>query len=68
MLPVFTTTQVKDGFGTADLMIDLSDYMKKKDVEDLVTQEEFNSLSTVVASKLDATPQHKHQIDDIKQL
>ena len=68
MLPVFTTTQVKDGFGSADLMIDLSEYIKKKDVEDLVTQEEFNSLTTVVASKLDATPQHKHHIDDIKQL
>ena len=31
MLPVFTTTQVKDGIDSGDLMLDLSDYIKKKD-------------------------------------
>ena len=68
MLPIFTTQQVENGFGTADLMIDLSDYMKKKDVEDFVSQEKFNDLTEIVANKLDATPQHSHHIDDIKQL
>ena len=68
MLPIFTTQQVESGFGTADLMIDLSDYMKKKDVEDFVSQEKFNDLTEIVANKLDSTPQHSHHIEDIKQL
>ena len=65
MLPIFTTGQVKDGIGTGDLMLDLSDYMKKKDG---ATKIELNNLSAVVANKLDATPQHNHHIEDIKQL
>ena len=68
MLPIFTTGQVESGFGTADLMIDLSDYMKKKDVEDFVSQEKFDDLTAIVANKLDSTPQHSHHIEDIKQL
>ena len=65
MLPVFTTTQVKDGIDSGDLMLDLSDYMKKKDA---ATKTDINALTAALANKLDATPQHKHQIDDIKQL
>lgn len=65
MLPIFTTGQVKDGVDTGDLMLDLSDYMKKKDG---ATKIELNNLSAVVANKLDATPQHNHHIEDIKQL
>ena len=65
MLPVFTTTQVKDGIDSSDLMLDLSDYMKKKDA---ATKTDINTLTAALANKLDATPQHKHQIDDIKQL
>ena len=65
MLPVFTTTQVKDGIDSSDLMLDLSDYMKKKDA---ATKTDINTLTAALAGKLDATPQHKHQIDDIKQL
>jgi hypothetical protein len=65
MLPLFTTGQVKDGIDTGDLMLDLSDYMKKKDG---ATKIELNNLSAVVANKLDATPQHNHHIEDIKQL
>ena len=65
MLPVFTTEQVKDGIDTGDLLIDLSDYMKKKDG---ATKTELDSLTTVVANKLDATPQHKHDISDVKDL
>ena len=65
---MFTTTQVKDGIDTGDLLLDLSDYMKKKDAEKLATKSALNELVEVVAGKLDATPQHKHQIDDIKQL
>ena len=64
MLP-FTTTQVKNGIDSTDFMLDLSDYAKKKDT---VSKSELESLSEVVANKLDATPQHKHHIDDIKQL
>ena len=65
MLPVFTTTQVKDGIDSGDLMLDLSDYIKKKDA---ATKTDINTLTAALAGKLDATPQHKHQIDDIKQL
>ena len=65
MLPVFTTDQVKDGIDTGDFMIDLSDYMKKKDA---VTKNELDSLTAVVANKLDKTPQHKHDISDVKDL
>ena len=65
MLPQFTTTQVKNGIDSTDFMLDLSDYAKKKDT---VSKSELNSLSEVVANKLDATPQHKHHIEDIKQL
>ena len=65
MLPVFTTTQVKDGVDTGDLLIDLSDYMKKKDG---ATKAELDSLTAVVANKLDATPQHKHDISNVKDL
>ena len=68
MLPLFTTTQVKDGITTGDFMLDLSDYMKKKDAEKLATKESVQELSSVVANKLDATPQHKHHIEDIKEL
>ena len=64
MLPIFTTEQVKDGIA-GDLLIDLSDYMKKKDG---ATKAEVDSLSAVVAGKLDATPQHKHDISDVKDL
>ena len=65
MLPVFTTGQVKDGIDMGDLMINLDDYMKKKDA---ATKTELATLTAVVANKLDAEPQHKHHIDDIKQL
>ena len=65
MLPFFTTGQVKDGIDIGDLKIDLSDYMKKKDA---ATKKEIEELTAVVANKLDAEPQHKHHIEDIKQL
>ena len=65
MLPIFTTGQVKDGVDTGDLLIDLSEYMKKKEG---ATKTELDTLTTIVANKLDAEPQHKHHIDDIKQL
>ena len=65
MLPIFTTTQVKDGVESGDLMIDLSEYIKKKDA---ATKSELSSLTSVVANKLDAEPQHKHHIQDIKDL
>ena len=65
MLPVFTTGQVKDGIDSGDFMIDLSDYMKKKDG---ATKTELQTLTDIVSNKLDASPQHKHHIDDIKQL
>ena len=65
MLPIFTTEQVKDGIDSGDLLIDLTEYMKKKDG---ATKTELESLVSIVAGKLDAEPQHKHHIDDIKQL
>ena len=65
MLPVFTTGQVNDGIDHGDLLIDLSDYMKKKEG---ATKNELDTLTAIVANKLDATPQHKHDIEDIKQL
>jgi carboxypeptidase C (cathepsin A) len=65
MLPVFTTVQVKDGIDTGDYMLDLSEYMKKKDA---ATKTEIESLTAILANKLDATPQHKHDIANIKDL
>ena len=65
MLPVFTTGQVKDGIDIGDLMINLDDYMKKKEG---ATKTELDTLTAIVANKLDAEPQHKHHIEDIKQL
>ena len=65
MLPQFTTTQVKNGIDSTDFMIDLSEYAKKKDS---ASKSELEALVNVVANKLDATPQHKHHIEDVKQL
>ena len=64
MLP-FTTTQVKNGIDSTDYMLDLTEYAKKKDS---VSKSELEVLAAIVANKLDATPQHKHHIEDIKQL
>ena len=64
MLPL-TTEQVKDGVDAGDFMIDLSDYMKKKEG---ATKSELNTLTEILANKLDATPQHKHDIADVKDL
>ena len=65
MLPIFTTQQVKDGVDSGDLLIDLTEYMKKKDG---ATKTDLQSLTAIVAGKLDATPQHKHDISDVKDL
>ena len=64
MLSIPTIGQVNNGVN-ADLMIDLSDYIKKNDA---ATKSELSSLTSVVANKLDAEPQHKHHIQDIKDL
>ena len=64
MLPL-TTHQVNDGVDAGDFMIDLTDYMKKKDA---ATKSELNTLTEILANKLDATPQHKHDISDVKDL
>ena len=63
MLPIATVQGVKDG--NTGMMIDLSEYIKKKDA---ATKVDLQSLTTVVAGKLDATPQHKHDIADVKDL
>ena len=65
MLPIATTGQIKDGYVGGNLTIDLSEYMKKKDG---ATKTELQSLTDVVANKLDATPIHKHDVADIKEL
>jgi hypothetical protein len=65
MLPTFTTEQVNDGIDHSDLLIDLSDYMKKKDA---ATKDEIQILTDVLANKLDAKPQHKHDMADIELL
>ena len=64
MLPIATVQGVKDG-NTTGMMIDLSEYIKKKDA---ATKVDIQSLTSVVANKLDATPQHKHDIADVKDL
>ncbi len=64
MLPIATVQGVKDG-NTNGMMIDLSEYIKKKDG---ATKSELDSLTSVVANKLDVTPQHKHDIADVKDL
>ena len=64
MLPL-TTHQVNDGVDAGDFMIDLTDYMKKKDA---ATKTDITTLTEILANKLDATPQHKHDIADVKDL
>ena len=64
MLPISTVQGVKDGISTG-MIIDLSEYLKKTEG---VSKEEHAELENVVANKLDATPQHNHHIEDIKQL
>ena len=64
MLPL-TTHQVNDGVDAGDFMIDLTDYMKKKDA---ATKTDITTLTEILANKLDATPQHKHDIANIKDL
>ena len=44
MLPLFTTGQLKDGIDTGDLMLDLSDYVQKKDAEKLATKSALSEL------------------------
>ena len=69
MLPIYTTGQVQNGITPGgDLMLDLSDYMKKKDAEKLATTEALEALSNIVSGKLDSSPQHKHHIEDVKQI
>ena len=65
MLPILTTGQIKDGVAGGSFMIDLSEYMKKKEG---ATKTELDTLTAIVANKLDVEPQHKHHIEDIKQL
>ena len=64
MLPIATVQGVKDGISTG-MIIDLSEYLKK--VEG-ATKVELQELTDVVANKLDSEPQHKHHIEDVKQL
>ena len=64
MFPIATVQGVKDGISTG-MIIDLTEYLKKKEG---ATKVELQELTNVVATKLDAEPQHKHHIDDIKQL
>ena len=65
MLPIPTTGQARDGIQAGDFLIDLSDYMKKQEG---ATKTEIETLTAVVAGKLDAEPIHKHDISEIKQL
>ena len=64
MLPIATVQGVRDGISTG-MIIDLSEYLKKTEG---VSKEEMQSLESVVANKLDIEPQHKHHLEDIKQL
>lgn len=64
MLPIATVQGVKDGISTG-MIVDLSEYLKKTEG---VSKEEHAELESVVSTKLDAEPQHKHHIEDIKQL
>ena len=64
MLPIATVQGVKDG-NTTGMMIDLSEYIKKNDA---ATKTDLDLLIDVVAGKLDATPQHKHDISNVKDL
>ena len=56
MLPIATVQGVKDGISTG-MIIDLTEYLKKKEG---ATKVELQELTDVVATKLDAEPQHKH--------
>lgn len=64
MLPIATVQNIRDGISTG-MIIDLSQYLKKTEG---VSKDELETLENVVANKLDIEPQHKHHIEDIKQL
>lgn len=53
---------VGNGYNTAGIM---SEFARKDEVP---TKEEFDNLTDVVASKLDANPAHTHEISQIKEL
>lgn len=65
MSNILTTDQVMDGIDPGDFMIDLSDYLLKKDG---VSKSELQALEAIVATKLDKEPPHDHHIADIKEL
>ena len=62
---IYTVAQVLNGEGETVTPEDLIEYAK---TDDVVNKEDFNELTTIVAGKLDAEPQHKHDIAHIKEL
>lgn len=62
---MLTTKQIEKGISADDIMLDLSDYAKK---DDTATKIDLDALTSVVSNKLDITPQHRHDIEDIKEL
>ena len=64
MLPIQTVEGVLNDMSTGSI-IDLSEYLKKTEG---VSKTELDELKVVISNKLDVEPQHKHHIDDIKQL
>ena len=64
MLPIQTVEGVLNDMSTGSI-IDLSEYLKKTEG---VSKTELDELKVVISNKLDAEPQHKHHIDDVKQL
>lgn len=61
---LYTTTQIVKG-EVAVSKNELDNYVKKNDA---VRRDEFNSLISTVANKLEKEPIHNHDIKDIKEL
>ena len=71
MLPVFTTTQVQNGISTAgDLMLDLSEYAKKKDTDKLspkieLMESDIAEVSTKITALTDSLKEYIAKTDAI---
>ena len=61
---LYTTKQINDGIVDI-LTIDMTQYAKK---DETASKDEINTLSEVVANKLDASPMHHHDIQHIDEL
>ena len=67
MLPIFTTTQVQNGTSSAagDLMLDLSEYVKKKDPKIELMESSIAEVNTKITALTDSLNEYIAKTDAI---